>query len=34
MEDAAEKAELKNDALPVVNWAASRTLRQFLQDHK
>ena len=30
----AEKAELKNDAFPVVDWAASRTLRQFLQGHK
>jgi hypothetical protein len=32
--NAAEKAELKNDAFPVVDWAASRTLRQFLQGHK
>ena len=30
----AEKAELKNDPFPVVGWAASRTLRQFLQGHK
>jgi hypothetical protein len=32
--NAAEKAELKNDAFPVVDWAASRTFRQFLQGHK
>src|SRR6266478_7969331 len=32
--NAAEKAELKNDAFPVVDWAASKTLRQFLQGHK
>ena len=32
--NASEKAELKNDAFPVVDWAASRTLRQFLQGHK
>jgi hypothetical protein len=30
----AEKAELKNDAFAVVDRAASRTLRQFLQGHK
>jgi hypothetical protein len=32
--NAAEKAELRNDAFPVVDWAVSRTLRQFLQSHK
>jgi hypothetical protein len=32
--NAAEKAELKSDAFPAVGWAASRTLRQFLQGHK
>ena len=32
--NAAEKAELQNDAFPIVDWAASRTLRQFLQGHK
>jgi hypothetical protein len=30
----AERAELKNDPFPIVCWAASRTLRQFLQRHK
>ena len=32
--NASEKAELKNDAFPVVGWAASRILRQFLEGHK
>ena len=32
--NAAEKAELKSDPFPVIGWAASRTLRQFLQGHK
>ena len=32
--NAAEKAELKNDPFPVVCWAASRTLRQFLRGYK
>jgi hypothetical protein len=30
----AEKAELKSDPLPVVGWAASRTLREFLEGQK
>jgi hypothetical protein len=29
-----EKAQLQEDPFPVVGWAASRTLRQFLQGHK
>ena len=32
--NSSEKAQLQEDPFPVVGWAASRTLRQFLQGHK
>jgi hypothetical protein len=32
--NAAEKAETKSDPFPVVAWAASKTLRQFLRGYK